>query len=107
TSQPTKRVWLIDSGASKHMSGDKELFDSLDEQPTGDRVWIADDKEYIAEGIGRVTIPLGPQKCTLTKVLYVPGLTSNLLSVTQLLNHHLKVEFLVQNGIKSCLISRQ
>ncbi|KAH9294137.1 hypothetical protein KI387_040662, partial [Taxus chinensis] len=60
TSHPTKRVWLIDSGASKHMSGDKELFDSLDEQPTGDRVQIADDKEYVAEGIGRVTIPLGP-----------------------------------------------
>ncbi|KAH9325159.1 hypothetical protein KI387_005337, partial [Taxus chinensis] len=86
---------------------DKKLFDSLHEEPTGDRVRIADVKEYIAEGIGNVTIPLGPRKCTLTKVLYVPGLTRNLLSVTQLLNHHLKVEFLVQNGIKSCLISRQ
>ncbi|KAH9314862.1 hypothetical protein KI387_023489, partial [Taxus chinensis] len=67
TSQTMKRVWLIDSGASKHMSGDKELFDLLNEEPTRDLVHIADEKEYVVEGIGRVTIPMGPLKCTLTK----------------------------------------
>ncbi|KAH9308551.1 hypothetical protein KI387_036462, partial [Taxus chinensis] len=57
-----KRVCLIDSGASKHMLGDKDLFDSLDEQPTGAWVQIVDDKEYIVEGIGRFTIPARTMK---------------------------------------------
>ncbi|KAH9308227.1 hypothetical protein KI387_036138, partial [Taxus chinensis] len=72
TSQPSEDVWLIDSGASKHMTGNKKLFHTLSDRPTGDQITIADNQEYIAAGIGDVIIPLGTRRCTLTKVLYVP-----------------------------------
>ncbi|KAH9323062.1 hypothetical protein KI387_017701, partial [Taxus chinensis] len=54
------------------MTGNKKLFHTLSDWPTGDRITIADNQEYIAEGIGDVIIPLRTQRCTLTKVLYVP-----------------------------------
>ncbi|KAH9317183.1 hypothetical protein KI387_018952, partial [Taxus chinensis] len=53
--------------ASKHMTGDRNIFDSLTNRPTRDRVRIANNKEYIVEGINNVTIPLGTRKCNLTK----------------------------------------
>ncbi|XP_059073091.1 uncharacterized protein LOC131873929 [Cryptomeria japonica] len=95
TSPSSRDVWLIDSGASKHMTGDKGLFDTLNSTPTGDLIRIADDKEYVAKGIGTITIPLTEGSCSLSNVLYVPGFTSNLLSVSQHVNHRVKVEFQV------------
>ncbi|KAH9318132.1 hypothetical protein KI387_019901, partial [Taxus chinensis] len=88
------------------MIGNKKLFHTLSDRPTGDWITIADNQEYIAAGIGDVIIPLGTRRCTLTKVLYVPGLTSNLLSVSQLLNHRMQIEFFVEKGVKSCIISQ-
>lgn len=87
------------------MTRDKGLFDTLNSTPTGDLIRIADDKEYVAKGIGTINIPLTEGSCSLSNVLYVPGFTSNLLSISQLLNHKLKVEFQVQVGIKPYLIS--
>ncbi|KAH9293369.1 hypothetical protein KI387_041427, partial [Taxus chinensis] len=88
------------------MTGNKKLFHTMSDRPTGDWITIADNQEYIAAGIGDVIIPLGTRRCTLTKVLYVPGLTSNILSISQLLNHRMQVEFFVEKGVKSCIISQ-
>ncbi|KAH9327384.1 hypothetical protein KI387_007562, partial [Taxus chinensis] len=67
TSQPSEGVWLIDSGANKHMTGNKKLFHTLSDRPTGDRITIVDNQEYIAAWIGDVIIPLGTRRCTLMK----------------------------------------
>ncbi|KAG7543853.1 Reverse transcriptase RNA-dependent DNA polymerase [Arabidopsis thaliana x Arabidopsis arenosa] len=76
----TSSTWIIDSGASHHVSYDKNLFESLSDGlssavtlPTGSNVNIA--------GIG--VIKLNAQ-ITLTNVLYIPEFRLNLLSVSQL-----------------------
>ena len=49
-------VWFLDSGASFHMIGDKDLFSDLDEKDLGVHIEMGDDGRYSAIGIG--TIPL-------------------------------------------------
>ncbi|KAH9322086.1 hypothetical protein KI387_016725, partial [Taxus chinensis] len=56
------------------------------------------------QGIGNISLPLGSCKCRLSDVLYVPGLTKNLLLVSQLLDHNLKIDFDSQSGKKMCMI---
>ncbi|KAG7582883.1 Retrotransposon Copia-like N-terminal [Arabidopsis suecica] len=73
-------TWIIDSGATHHVSFDKNLFESLSDGlnnavtlPTGMNVRIA--------GIG--TIKLNAH-ITLHNVLYIPEFRINLLSISQL-----------------------
>ncbi|KAH7655517.1 RNA-directed DNA polymerase protein [Dioscorea alata] len=74
-------VWLVDSGCSNHMTGDRTLFSSLDES-LKINVRLGDNKEMKVLGIGVVTVHTqgGDQK-KLHDVQYVPGLAHNLLSV--------------------------
>ena len=48
-------VWYLDSGASFHMTGDKELFSSLEEKDLQMHIEMGDDGQYGATGIGTVT----------------------------------------------------
>ncbi|KAH9305706.1 hypothetical protein KI387_010110, partial [Taxus chinensis] len=51
TSQQSESVWLIDPGANKHMTRNKQLFYTLCDWPTRDQITIADNQEYITAGI--------------------------------------------------------
>ena len=48
-------VWYLDSGASFHMMGDKELFSSLEEKDLQMHIEMGDDGWYSATGIGTDT----------------------------------------------------
>ena len=48
-------MWYLDSGASFHMMGDKELFSSLEEKDLQMHIEMGDDRRYSAIGIGTVT----------------------------------------------------
>lgn len=48
-------VWLINSGFSCHMIGEKSWFSHLDESKK-ENVWLANDKEMRVEGVGIVTV---------------------------------------------------
>ena len=76
TSKP--KALLLDSGASNHMMESKYSVSSLD---TGKRIPIhmGDDSTIISKGQGIVYLEHG----SFFNVLYVPSLTSNLLSVYQ------------------------
>ncbi|XP_039119130.1 uncharacterized protein LOC120255359 [Dioscorea cayenensis subsp. rotundata] len=50
-----KSVWLIDSGCSNHMTGDKSLFSSLDES-LKISVRLGDNKEMKVQGVGTVSM---------------------------------------------------
>lgn len=52
--------WLLDSGASRHMTGEKRFFTTFSEQCA--KVELADGKELISVGIGTVTIKGFSQK---------------------------------------------
>ena len=48
-------VWYLDSGASFHMTGDKEIFSSLEEKDLQMHIEMGDDEQYSATEIGTVT----------------------------------------------------
>ena len=48
-------VWYLDSGASFHMTGDKELFSDLEEKDLQMHIEMGDDGRYSAIDIGAIT----------------------------------------------------
>ena len=78
-------VWYLDSGASFHMTGDKELFSDLEEKDLQMHIEMGDDGTYSAIGIGTITFERESGKPFLLKdVMHVPGLKNNLVSVAML-----------------------
>lgn len=68
--------WIIDSGSTSHMANNKALFKTIEKIST--KVGIAKNNESMqAHGIGVVEL----QECELQNVIYVPELTTNLISV--------------------------
>jgi hypothetical protein len=85
-----KNIWLIDSGCSRHMTGDKGWFSSL--VPVVRRRYIT----FGDNGRGRVLsegeIKVS-DKITLRRVAHVQSLGYNLLSVSLLLDEGFEVLF--------------
>ncbi|KAH9313426.1 hypothetical protein KI387_044060 [Taxus chinensis] len=82
----------------------KDWFYTLRDSPNKNHVSLGDDSSYNVKGIGNISLPLGKHDYKITDVLYVPRLTKNFLSVSQLLDHNLKLDFDSNNGEKVCLI---
>ena len=75
--------WLIDSGASKHMTRFKESFVNLSEHESPHKVKPGDDYRYPIKGSGEASYMLDSGKSMKMKyVLFVPGLKKNLLSIS-------------------------
>ena len=78
-------IWYIDSGASSHMTGQKRFLRDLMEGGTRINVELGDDARYQAQGIGTVSFQSESGKpLSFIDVLYAPGLTKNLISVSTL-----------------------
>ena len=85
-SATTRKDWIVDSGATSHMCNSKELFKELNELVPPQQVAVGDGHTVDAKGEGTVPMemlmPNGTTNgCDLVKVLYVPELACNLLSV--------------------------
>ena len=77
--------WLIDNGASKHMTGFKESSVKLSEHESPHKVKLRDDYQYPIKGSGESSYRLDSGKSmTMKEVLFVPGLKKNLLSISAL-----------------------
>ena len=70
-------LWCLDSGCSRHMTGNKGLFKTLFEGTIG-TVTFGDGSKSVIRGIGTVDIPGLP---VFEDVWYVNGLKANLLSI--------------------------
>lgn len=78
-------VWYLDSGASFHMSGDKNIFSTLEEKDLQMQIEMGDDGKYCVSGEGTVVFQREHGALlTLTDVKYVLGLKKNLVSVAML-----------------------
>ena len=73
--------WIIDSGASDHMTGSRRLLTSYSPCTHPRSVKIANGSMLTILGTG--TVELSPTLC-LKNVLYVPKFSCNLLSISQL-----------------------
>jgi hypothetical protein len=88
--QRQKNPWYIDSGCSKHMSGDKSKFLTLSESKSGN-VTFGNDAPGKIKGKGIVSLSNGKGKAQ--DVLFVEGLKHNLLSVSQVYDQGCEVVF--------------
>ncbi|KAJ7296413.1 hypothetical protein O6H91_Y125700 [Diphasiastrum complanatum] len=87
--------WWIDSGASSHMSCEKDFFSILHSFNDAKMfVFTANDEECRIDGVGTISLCLESSKyMDLENVLYVPSITKNMLSVGLLLESGLDVHF--------------
>ncbi|RVW57690.1 Retrovirus-related Pol polyprotein from transposon TNT 1-94 [Vitis vinifera] len=76
-----KKPWIVDSGASDHMTGDATIFDTYSSCPNNLTVRIADGSLSKVTGTGSVVLS---RDLTLNSVLLVPNLDCNLLSISKL-----------------------
>ena len=84
--RPQQGEWLIDSGASKHMTCDKEKIQEYQEFTKSQSVKLGDGRVVDALGIGNVKLKMtfklsDVKNVTMYDVLYVPKLSGNLFSV--------------------------
>lgn len=101
--------WLVDSGATSHMTPNKDLFDKLDESHKSN-VGLGNGETEKVEGIGNVKItvngPTGLVQLNVQRVLFVPDLANNLLSVSKIIKAKNEIEFdekgctIMKNGRK-------
>ncbi|XP_050378492.1 uncharacterized protein LOC126795774 [Argentina anserina] len=83
-------TWYIDSGCSRHMCGNKHWFSDLEESGVTGAVTFGDGKKAKIRGKG--SIRSQDLNC-LNNVLYVEGLSNNLISVSQLVDEYEDVWF--------------
>jgi hypothetical protein len=80
SAQNKKNPWYIDSGCSKHMTGDRSKFLTLSDSKSGN-VTFGNDAPGKVKGKGIVSLSNGKRKAQ--DVLLVENLKHNLLSVSQ------------------------
>ncbi|GAU33426.1 hypothetical protein TSUD_380620 [Trifolium subterraneum] len=86
-------VWYFDTGCSNHMTGNKSILTDFN-KCLNTRIKLANGNFIAAEGMGNVVIQRSNGKKTvIEKVLYVPGMKCNLMSVGQLLEKGFKAVF--------------
>jgi hypothetical protein len=85
-----KNICLIDSGCSRHMTGDKGWFSSLVPVVTRRYITFGDNGRWCVLSEGEIKVS---DKITLRRVALVQSLGYNLLSVSQLLDEGFEVLF--------------
>ena len=83
-------TWIIDSGCSHHMTGDKTKFEYFEDYDGGS-VRFGNNEPCCIKGRGRIPLT---KELICDNAYWVEGLKHNLLSVAQLLNNGIKVEFM-------------
>ena len=76
----SKNSWIVDSGASDHMTGCHELFSIYNPCGGNLKIRIADGSLSSVAGKGNIKL----SNMTLFSVLHVPNLTCNLVSISKL-----------------------
>jgi hypothetical protein len=87
-------MWYVDSGASNHMTGHKNWFESLREPEIPGYIQTGDNTTHQIEHVG--DIPLWEAKGKtkyMFNVMHVPNLAKNLISVGQIMEQGMQVKF--------------
>jgi hypothetical protein len=87
-------TWLIDSGASKLMTGYQYSLSNLIKKDSLHKVKLGDDYQYHIKGVGEASFKLDSGKLMKIKdVLLAPGLRKNLLSISALEEKGFRISF--------------
>jgi hypothetical protein len=99
----SKQRGFIDSAATKHMTHDRSLLINYEQYKIPTDIYLGDNTAIKALGEGMVKLPTGSDfHLELHKVLYVPKLAKNLLSVPAMASMGAEVQF----DDKKCIISK-
>ena len=93
--------WLLDSGATSHMSGREDMFQIYEEK---EQIITTAEKgaELKASGIGQVVISENEdEKLIRLDVIHAKDLHENLMSIVKIVDHGYKVNF-TRNGAVIC-----
>lgn len=91
---PSSRIWYVDSGASRHMTGARDQFTQFSEKRLNLEVELGD--EWIVRVVGAGTISFQMESLTplmVSEVLYVLGLKKNLIWVSTIEDKGYEVTF--------------
>ncbi|KAF3654763.1 hypothetical protein FXO38_15007 [Capsicum annuum] len=92
------REWWMDSGATRHVCANKELFSSFAPSQVEEMIYIPNFATAKVEGTGKICLKMTSGKVlTLNNVLYVLELRRNLISVS----------LLDKNGFKCVIVSEK
>ncbi|XP_058765061.1 uncharacterized protein LOC131638517 [Vicia villosa] len=94
SSNEQTKTWHLDSGCSNHMTGNKNWFTKLDES-VKKVIKFADGRHVRLGGKGNIYVVRNDgRKANIIDMLYVPLMTSNLITIDQLLakGYNLMVE---------------
>ncbi|WVZ53885.1 hypothetical protein U9M48_004773 [Paspalum notatum var. saurae] len=83
-------VWIMESGCSRHMTGYRKWFSSLNPMSTKEYVTFGDNGQGKVLGVGSILLSA---KLSLREVAFVRNLGFNLVSVSQLLDEGFEVRF--------------
>jgi hypothetical protein len=93
--KPGEDTWLIDSGASKHMTGQRDILSSLTKKNFPQKFILGDDYQYFIKVVGKSTYKLDLRTpMNMKDVLYVLVLTKKFLSISSLDKKGFKVAFI-------------
>lgn len=96
-------TWIVDSGATQHMTPHKHAFDSY-ESISGRNVFMGDNGVVEVTGKGSIIVETNVEgqrrRIVVHDVLHVPKLHANLLSVGKLVSRGLVVQF----NTKGCAV---
>lgn len=88
--------WIMDSGATKHMTPNRAVFDTY-EAIAPRNVHLGDDSVVEAVGVGSIVVEVlvggRSKRIRIKNSLHVPKLQANLLSVSKLVSSGMKVQF--------------
>ena len=88
-----ENVWIINSGASRHITGFKDKFETFGNYLT-EGVTIGNNSTYPVKGIGTCSIQLRTGvTLKLKDVLFVLGIKRNLVSIYELVDEGFQVTF--------------
>ncbi|KAG5460218.1 MAG: hypothetical protein BJ554DRAFT_7759, partial [Olpidium bornovanus] len=91
--------WIVDSGASCHMSGNRRYFTSFIPLDSQAAVELGDNTQLGVEGHGAVHLALKSGKQVLLQhVLFVPWQTKNLISTAQCASHGIEMTLQIQGA---------
>jgi len=89
--------WIVDSGASSHMTSREDLFHNLTTSRSGEAVSFADGQKGKIQGSGSITLPnidqKGKDSLHLRDTLLIPSIKLNLISVDKLIEDDCTVVF--------------
>jgi len=88
-------IWVIDNGASRHMTSHSNRLKTLSKVKSAYLVELGDNNNYLVKGIGSTSIKLEDgSNIHLNNILFVPGLHKNLHSISSIEDKDDRIAFI-------------